>query len=77
MKFNLPEAPPEPEIIIHTEIENDEAYRKRLLKSDWERLRLSSDREAAIQRLSSVELDGLGIVHHMPRIHTHRTEAKK
>lgn len=57
---------------IRTIIENDVDYRKRLLTTDW--ARHIEGRELMIEPLSGAVLDGLGVVHHMPRkprMHTH------
>lgn len=54
---------------IRTIIETDADYRKRLLKTDW--ARHIEGREKLIEPLSGVVLDGLGVTHHMSRLHTH------
>ena len=54
---------------IRTIIEDDADYRKRLLTTDWAWHMI--DRELLIQPLSGTVLDGLGVVHNLPRMHTH------
>lgn len=60
---------------IRTIIENDVDYRKRLLTTDW--ARYIANRELLIEPLSGVVLDGLGVVHGMPRKHTHICSPQK
>jgi hypothetical protein len=54
---------------IRTIIESDVDYRKRLLTTDW--ARHIGGRELLIEPLCGAVLDGLGVVHGMPRKHTH------
>jgi hypothetical protein len=64
-----------PDEDIRTIIESDADYRKRLLTTDW--ARHLGGRDLLIEPLSGVVLDGLGVIHGMPRKHTHICSPEK
>ena len=56
---------------IHTEIESDTDYRKRLLATKWCPKGAYFTRDQAIKLMNGSELDAVGAAHGLIRIHTH------